>query len=136
MTGQTTTAASRRDERLAEVGFIRGLFRRVEIGALIGAAVVWLLFALIAPQNWVSLTGIARILDPASTIGIMAIAVALLMIGGEFDLSTGVMTGSCGLIAGLLATRAGWPLWAGILAALAFALAVGYLNGLMVVKTG
>jgi simple sugar transport system permease protein len=26
--------------------------------------------------------------------GIMAIAVALLMIGGEFDLSTGVLTGS------------------------------------------
>jgi simple sugar transport system permease protein len=135
MTNRTTTAGAR-DERLAEVGFVRGLFRRVEIGALIGAAVVWALFAIIAPENWVSVTGVARILDPASTIGIMAIAVALLMIGGEFDLSTGVMTGTCGLVAGLLSTRAGWPLWAGILAALGFALLVGYLNGLLLVKTG
>lgn len=136
MTTHTTPAGTAHDERLAEVGFVRGLFRRVEIGALIGAAAVWLLFALIAPQNWVSLLGTARILDPASTLGIMAIAVALLMIGGEFDLSTGVMTGTCGLVAGLLSTRAGWPLWGGILAGLVFALAVGYLNGLMVVKTG
>ena len=124
------------DERMAQIGMVRGMFRRVEIGALIGAVVVWLFFAFIAPENWISPTGLARILDPASTLGIMAIAVALLMIGGEFDLSTGVMTGTTGLVAGLLSTRAGWPLWLAILAALVFALAVGYLNGLMVIKTG
>lgn len=131
-----TTAGSRHDERLAKAGLVRGLLRRVEIGALIGAAVVWAFFAVMAPENWISITGIARILDPASTLGIMAIAVALLMIGGEFDLSTGVMTGTTGLIAGLLSIRMGWPLWPAIIAALVFALAVGYLNGLMVIKTG
>jgi simple sugar transport system permease protein len=132
----TTTGSPMADERVAEAGFVRGLFRRVEIGALIGAAAVWVFFAIVAPQNWISLTGIARILDPASTLGIMAIAVALLMIGGEFDLSTGVMTGTTGLVAGLLATRAGWPLWIAIFAALIFALVVGYINGFMVIKTG
>ena len=130
------TSASQADERMAQVGWVRGLFRRVEIGAMIGAIVIWLFFALIAPENWISLTGIARILDPASTLGIMAIAVGLLMIGGEFDLSTGVMVGTTGLVAGLLSTRAGWPLWSAILAALVFALLVGYLNGIMVIKTG
>ncbi|MEA3351059.1 MAG: ABC transporter permease, partial [Chloroflexota bacterium] len=124
------------DERVAEVGFFRGLFRRVEIGALIGAVVIWIFFAFIAPENWISIIGISRILDPASTLGIMAIAVALLMIGGEFDLSTGVMTGTTGLVAGLLSTRAGWPLWGAILTGLIFALIIGYLNGLMLVKTG
>lgn len=132
----TTTTASKADERLAQVGFFRGLFRRVEIGALIGAVVLWLLFAVVAPENWVAITGVSRIFDPASTWGIMAVAVALLMIGGEFDLSTGVMTGTTGLIAGLLATRAGWPLWPAILVSLIFALFIGYLNGLMVIKTG
>lgn len=132
----TTTASSKADERLAQVGFFRGLFSRVEIGALIGAVVLWLLFAVVTPENWISITAVSRILDPASTWGIMAVAVALLMIGGEFDLSTGVMTGTTGLVAGLLATRAGWPLWLGILVALVFALIVGYLNGLMVIKTG
>lgn len=128
--------AVQRDERLAEASPVRGLLRRVEIGALIGAAVVWAFFAVVTPRNWVSITGLARIMDPASTLGIMAVAVALLMIGGEFDLSTGVMTGTTGLIAGLLGTHMGWPLWLGILAALVFALAVGYLNGVMVVRTG
>jgi simple sugar transport system permease protein len=132
----TTSTASKADERVARVGFFRALFQRPEIGALIGAIVLWLLFAVVTPGNWVAITGVSRILDPASTWGIMAVAVALLMIGGEFDLSTGVMTGTTGLVAGLLATRAGWPLWLAILAALVFALIVGYLNGLMVIKTG
>ena len=37
----------------------------------------------------------------------MAVAVALLMIGGEFDLSAGVMTGTTGLLMGLLDDRVG-----------------------------
>ena len=41
--------------------------------------------------------GIANWLDPASTYGIMAVAVALLMIGGHFDLSAGVQTGTTAL---------------------------------------
>ncbi|MBU0495824.1 MAG: ABC transporter permease [Chloroflexi bacterium] len=132
----TTNTQARSDERVVRIGLIRGLFRRVEIGAIIGAVVVWCLFAAVAPENWISVTGVARILDPASTLGIMAIGVALLMIGGEFDLSTGVMTGTTGLVAGLLATRLGVNLWVAMLAALVFALAVGYINGVMVNRTG
>ena len=124
------------DERLVKVGLARRLFQQPEIGAVIGAAVVWLFFAFFAPENWITFNGLARIMDPASTLGIMAIAVALLMIGGEFDLSTGVMTGTTGLVAGLLSTRLGWNLWPAMFVALLFALAVGYFNGLMRVKTG
>jgi simple sugar transport system permease protein len=123
------------DERTARVGFARGLFRRVEVGALIGAAVVWFFFAAVAPTNWLTITGLARVLDPAATLGIMAVAVALLMIGGEFDLSAGVITGSTGLIAGMLAVGLHMNIWPAALIALAFALAVGFINGTMVVKT-
>jgi simple sugar transport system permease protein len=123
------------DERLAPAGILRNLFRRPEIGALIGAALVWAFFALVAPENWLTITGVARILDAATALGIMAIAIALLMIGGEFDLSSGVMTGTTGLIAGLLATQAGWHLWPAMLVSLVFALAVGFINGWLVVRT-
>jgi simple sugar transport system permease protein len=123
------------DERIVRVGFFQGLFRQPEIGALIGAIVVWVFFAIIAPENWISVNGVARILDSSSTLGIMAVAVALLMIGGEFDLSAGVMTGTTGLIAGMLAVKAHVNIWLSILISLAFALAVGYVNGLIVVKT-
>lgn len=130
-----TMPRSEADERVVQRGIVRGFFRRVEIGALIGAVVIWLLFALVAPENWLTITGASRILDEATTLGIMGVAVALLMIGGEFDLSAGVMTGTTGLIAGMLATRAGWDMWFAMLAALVFAAVVGFFNGWMVVKT-
>ncbi len=130
-----TIAPERADERVARAGPIRNLFRRVEVGALIGAVAIWIFFALIRPDLWVSITGVSRILDQATTLGIMAVAVALLMIGGEFDLSAGVMTGTTGLITGMLAVRAGWNIWLAMLAALIFAAAVGFFNGWMVVRT-
>jgi simple sugar transport system permease protein len=134
MVTKTATRAGA-DEREAQRGLVRGFFRRVEVGALIGAIVIWVLFAVIAPNIWLTITGVSRILDEATTLGIMAVAVSLLMIGGEFDLSAGVMTGTTGLLAGMLAVRAGWNIWLAILAALVFAAAVGFFNGLMVVKT-
>ncbi|MGH3100558.1 MAG: hypothetical protein ACRDPU_06180, partial [Thermoleophilia bacterium] len=89
------------DERLAKVSFLTKLLQRPELGAMIGAGVVLIFFAVTAEQ-FLTLSGIARWTDVASTLGIMAVAVALLMIGGEFDLSAGVMTGSCGLLMGIL----------------------------------
>ena len=82
------------------------LLRRPEIGALLAAVVVAIFFW---TQNslFLKLDGIANWTDVASTIGIPAVVVALLMIGGEFDLSAGVMTGSAGLMMGILATEVG-----------------------------
>lgn len=135
MTSETIVRAQGADERVVRIGFVRGLFRRVEVGAFIGAVVVWVFFALVAPANWLTITGVSRILDSSSTLGIMAVAVALLMIGGEFDLSAGVLTGTTGLIAGMLATQLGLNIWLAMAVSLMFALAVGYFNGWMVVNT-
>ncbi len=128
-------AHTQTDERVAQAGFVRGFFRRVEVGALIGAAVIWIFFAVVTPTNWLTIVGVSRILDEATTLGIMGVAVALLMIGGEFDLSAGVMTGTTGLMAGMLAVRAGWDIWLAMLAALVLAVAIGFVNGWIVVKT-
>ena len=135
MTPETIRSARQQDERIAQAGIVRGFFRRVEVGALIGAVVIWVFFAIAAPDIWLTITGVSRILDEATTLGIMAAAVALLMIGGEFDLSAGVMTGTTGLLAGLLAIRGGWNIWLAMLAALVFAAGIGFLNGWMVTRT-
>ena len=82
-----------------------------------------------------TLSGIANWTDVASTLGIMAVAVALLMIGGEFDLSAGVMTGTTGLLMGLLTTEWGFSMWLAIVLTFAFAARVGFINGYMVIKT-
>lgn len=80
-------------------------------------------------------TGVARWLDAAAPLGIMAVAIALLMIGGEFDLSSGVMTGTTGLLMGLIVTQLNVNVWVGIAVSFIFALSVGFVNGLLVFKT-
>src|SRR5829696_4710012 len=123
------------DERLANIGMWARLMRRPEVGSLLGALIVCAFFW-VTTDAFGTLSGIANWTDVASTIGIVAVAVALLMIGGEFDLSAGVMTGTSGLTTGILSTYYGWNLWAAILAALLLAAAIGFGNGYLVVRTG
>jgi simple sugar transport system permease protein len=122
------------DERLAGISPMARAMRRPEIGALLAAIVVAVFFFF---QNslFLELDGIANWTDVASTIGIPAVAVALLMIGGEFDLSAGVMTGSAGLMMGILATEVGMNIWVAIVLTLIAASAVGFINGYMVMRT-
>jgi simple sugar transport system permease protein len=101
-----------------------------------GAVVVWVFFAIVAPRAWFSFQGAATYLEVAANLGIVAVPVALLMIGGEFDLSVGSMVGFTGAVMAVLATQWGVPLWLGAVVALALALAVGWLNGTLVIKTG
>ncbi|OIV38621.1 ribose ABC transporter permease [Mangrovactinospora gilvigrisea] len=111
------------------------LVARPEIGSLLGAVLVFVFFTLITDQ-FLTVKGVSNWLDDASTLGIMAVTVAMLMIGGEFDLSTGVNTASTGLVTGILATQAHWNVWLALLVSLVFALLVGLVNGLLVVRTG
>jgi simple sugar transport system permease protein len=122
------------DERLANISMMSRVLRRPEIGALLAAIVVAIFFW---TQNalFLKLDGIANWTDVASTIGIPAVLVALLMIGGEFDLSAGVMTGSAGLMMGILATEVGMNIWLAIVLTLIAATTIGFLNGYMVMKT-
>jgi simple sugar transport system permease protein len=122
------------DERLTGVSPLVRLLRRPEIGALLAAIVVAIFFYF---QNtlFLELDGISNWTDVASTIGIPSVAVALLMIGGEFDLSAGVMTGTAGLMMGVLATEVGMNIWLAIVLTLLAAAGVGFLNGYMVMRT-
>jgi simple sugar transport system permease protein len=123
------------DERLAHVSIGTRLLQRPELGALLGALLVAAFFTAVTDQ-FGTLTGAARWTDFAATLGIMAVAVALLMIGGEFDLSSGVMIGSSGLVFGLLITRLGMNVWLAIPLVLGLAALVGLANGLVVMRTG
>src|SRR5690348_2359318 len=95
------TATEAGDERVARVGPLTRLLLKPELGALIGAVLVFAFFALLS-DVFRSASGVANWLDPASTLGIMAVAVALLMIGGHFDLSAGVQTGTAAITGGIL----------------------------------
>ncbi len=135
MTTTTTAAPGGRDERLVESGLLRRLLTRPELGALGGAILVWIFFAITAPTGFLSLRGTASYLEVASHLGILAVAVALLMIGGEFDLSVGSMIGLAGATMAILSTTQGLPLYLAALVALAIALGVGFINGYLVIRT-
>src|SRR6266849_9160211 len=125
------------DERLVRTGALTRLLTRPDIGALVGAVAVFFAFAYFARGvNWIGDPGIAAgWTDQAAQYGIIAVPVALLMIGGEFDLSAGVMIGSSGLLLGYLATHAHMNIWPAMAIVLAFGLAIGFINGYTVVRT-
>src|SRR5207244_728095 len=86
--------------------------------------------------NWIGDPGIAAgWTDQAAQYGIVAVPVALLMIGGEFDLSAGVMIGSSGLLLGYLATHVHMNIWPAMALVLLFGLVIGFINGVTVIKT-
>src|SRR3954453_3799639 len=130
-----TTPAVDSDERVARVGVLKRLIVKPELGSLIGAIVIFALFSLLS-DVFRSMEGVANWLDPASTLGIMAVAVALLMIGGHFDLSAGVQTGTAGITTGLLTTYYGLDTWLALALSLVLVLAVGFVNGYLVMRTG
>jgi len=130
-----TTATVAPDERVARVSLVGRLLKRPEVGALVAAIVVFVFFT-VTTTTFATASGASTWLRSASTIGIMAVAVALLMIGGEFDLSAGAMTGFTGLAVGVMTTHYGIPIWVAMILALAMALAFGFLNGFMVMRTG
>jgi len=134
---ETTVQRPPRDERLVRVGPLTRLLTRPDIGALLGAIAVFFAFAYFARAvNWIGDPGIASgWTDQAAQYGIVAVPVALLMIGGEFDLSAGVMIGSSGLLLGYLTTFQDMNVWPAMALVLLFGLVIGFINGITVVKT-
>lgn len=108
---------------------------RPEIGAFIAAVAIFILFWIVAPP-FRQLGSLSTVLYAASQIGIIAVAVGLLMIGGEFDLSAGVAYITAGLTAALLCYELNLNMWVGTIVALALALGIGFVNGFLVTRTG
>ncbi|MGY0061708.1 ABC transporter permease [Streptomyces sp. LZ34] len=142
MTQTTTPAAATppasptvHKSRTTERSLIRRTLARPEIGALVAAVGVYLFFFAAAP-TFRQADAFATVLYQGSTIGIMALAVSLLMIGGEFDLSAGVAVTSSALTASMLSFQLTTNVWVGVVVALAVSLAVGLINGVLLIKTG
>jgi simple sugar transport system permease protein len=109
---------------------------RPEVAATAGVILVWIFFAVAAGEPFRSVEGAATYLNAAAPLGILAVGVALLMIGGEFDLSVGSVLGAAGMCVMLLTTHFGWSLWPAVAGTLVLCLAIGFLNGYVVVRTG
>ncbi len=133
----TDVAELIKDERIKETASWRKALIRPELGAICGTILVFVFFAVIAggtgmfaPQgilNW----GVV-----SAQFAVIAVGACLLMIAGEFDLSVGSMIGFSGIVIALMSVTWGYPVWVAILVAFAVAIAIGALNGYLVIKTG
>ncbi|PYI68994.1 ribose ABC transporter permease [Arthrobacter livingstonensis] len=122
------------DERVGRRSMVANLLGRPEIGALVGAIVLFIFFSIVAPV-FLQANSFATVLYGSSTIGIMAVGVALLMIGGEFDLSAGVAVISSALTASLFSWYFSTNVWIGVGLALVVSLTIGFVNGWILMKT-
>jgi simple sugar transport system permease protein len=130
-------AAGKRMLGKPRAGFLARLLRRPELGALGATVFVFLFFAVTAGDSGLfSVLGVANFLQVSAQLGILAAAVSLLMIGGEFDLSLGSMIGFAGIVIGICVVQFGLPISVSVAIAFAVAVLIGAANGLLVTRTG
>ncbi|MGX1315507.1 simple sugar transport system permease protein [Streptomyces calvus] len=125
------------DERFlrgASSPLLRRLLSRPELGSLAGAVAVFCCFAL-AADSFLRASSLGTVLYASSTIGIMAVPVALLMIGGEFDLSAGVLVTSSALVSSMVSYQMTANVWVGVGVSLLLTLALGAFNGVVLART-
>jgi simple sugar transport system permease protein len=101
----------------------------------LGLIVVALFFTVQSGNFWSPQT-MTAITTVASTIGIVAVGVTMLMISGEFDLSVGQNFAFTPIIWGILFVSTGMNEWLALVIALCFAVSVGAINGLVTTQFG
>ncbi|MET4676243.1 MULTISPECIES: ABC transporter permease [unclassified Luteibacter] len=124
------------DERVRRVSPWRILLDRPELGSIAGTVLVFVFFGIFARGSGMfALDGVINWAQVAAYLGILAVGACLLMIAGEFDLSMGSMIGFAGVLVAIPPMYLGWPLWAAVLFAFVGCMALGALNGYLVVRT-
>ncbi|MBW8730226.1 MAG: ABC transporter permease [Terrabacter sp.] len=134
-TTKTPPSAPAEASNRVTLGWSNRLLARPEVGALVAAIVIFVFFLIVAPA-FRSPASFFTVLYQSSTIGIVAVAVGMLMIGGEFDLSAGVIVTTAGLVNAMFCYQLGINLIVGAVLSLVFCLVIGFLNGYLVVRTG
>lgn len=122
------------DERVVARSPLRKLLGRPEMASLLGAVVIFVFFSL-AASPFLHANAFATVLYSSASMGIMAVSVSLLMIGGEFDLSAGVMVTTSALTASMFSYQLTLNVWVGVVVSLVVTLGIGFLNGFIFVKT-
>ena len=114
---------------------IGGLIRRPEMGSLIGLVCVTAFFSIFGGANFLAPGGVASWLNVASELGIIALPVGLLMISGQLDLSVGSIVPASSMTVAIISGYYQFPIAVGVLAAVGLGLAIGFINGTLVIRT-
>lgn len=113
-------------------------FRRIgefrDFGVVVAALAIAAFFSIASP-SFLTSYNLFNLLRQTSQLGIIAMAMTVLIVSGEFDLSVGAIYAVTGVVTGVLSQAAGLNIWLSAAAGLVAALALGFLNGLLVVTT-
>ncbi|MBI1416588.1 MAG: ABC transporter permease [Limimaricola sp.] len=104
-------------------------------GTAAGMAAIVVFFAVALPDTFLTLRNWLNISQQISMLAVVAVTMTVVMVMGDFDLSVGSMASLAGVVAAVAFTH-GWPVWAGVGAALAVGLLGGLFNGLLVSVVG
>jgi simple sugar transport system permease protein len=136
-TGQGAANAPAADERIKETSGLRKALIRPELGAIVGTIAVFAFFLVFAGDSGMfNAQGILNWSTVSAQFMIIAVGACMLMIAGEFDLSVGSMIGFAGMAIAIFSVTWGWPVWIAIVVTFAICVAIGAINGWIVVRTG
>ncbi|RYH07995.1 ABC transporter permease [Tropicimonas sp. IMCC6043] len=134
---QTAQSQTVSDERVKEMSALRRALIRPELGGLVGIVAVFAFFLLFAfDSGMFGSQGVMNWSTVSAQFMIIAVGACLLMIAGEFDLSVGSMIGFSGMMIAILSVTLGWPVWLAIVVTFVLCIAIGALNGYIVIRTG
>jgi ribose/xylose/arabinose/galactoside ABC-type transport system permease subunit len=108
-----------------------GRGRQQEVGLVVAVLLLGVYFG---SRNGVflSLKNLGNIAEQSTFLGLLAVAMTLVVVSGQFDLSVGSMFG-LSAIAFAVALGAGWNVWLAALAGIASGTGMGLTNGLLAV---
>jgi len=105
------------------------------VGVLIAAVALLVVFSILN-SRFLSPYNLLITVRMASELGIIVAGVTLLMIAGEFDLSTGATYALCPMITAILFTHLHVPIVPAVITGLGFSLLLGFVNGFITTKAG
>jgi ribose/xylose/arabinose/galactoside ABC-type transport system permease subunit len=105
-----------------------------DFGVLVAALLIALFFSALTPV-FLTPYNIFNVLRQTAELGIIAMAMTVCIVSGEFDLSVGAIYAVAGVVTGVLATRLGVDIWLAAAGGVAAALLLGLLNGVLIATT-
>ena len=106
-----------------------------QMGTLLGLLLIVVFFAVQLPDTFLTARNLINVSQQISMLAVVAFAMTVVMVMGDFDLSVGSMASLAGIVAAVLFAL-GYPLWVGVGAALVVGMLGGLLSGFLVAVVG
>ena len=116
---------------LKEKKVFGSIFKTREFGILIGLLGLFLILAILTPENFLKISNLLNITRQVSFVGIIAVGMTMVIVSGEFDLSVGSTYGMAVMVGAIL-IRNGVNPWLAVIIALLGGILIGLINGLLV----